>query len=85
MGEHTFVARACCRRGDAVSDTQQEAAIPAPRAVLQPNEQGAIVLDAHGTRGWSCRHCAVENFEAAVDAEDLVECDYCGRAFPMLG
>jgi hypothetical protein len=32
-------------------------------------------------RGWSCPHCAVENQRGDVDAGDVVECDYCGRAF----
>jgi hypothetical protein len=86
MGEHTFVlSREDCRRGNAAIDTQQEAAIPAPGALLRPTERGAAVLDGHGARGWSCPDCAVENFHTASDAEDLVECDYCGGAFAMLG
>jgi hypothetical protein len=71
-----FVAgRAGYRCGDG------EAGIPAPGSSARPVERYVTALAA--ARGWSCPHCAVENFRAARDAADVVECDYFGRAFAM--
>jgi hypothetical protein len=38
-----------------------------------------------GLTAWSCPHCAVENFSANDHTPDMVECDYCGRVFAVLG
>jgi ribosomal protein L37AE/L43A len=60
-----------------------EAGIPAPGTSTRPVERYVTALAGHAARGWSCPHCAVENFRAARDASEVVECDYCGRAFAM--
>ena len=39
------------------------------------------VVDGLGAQGWACPHCAVENRCTEDGAGDVVECDYCGRAF----
>jgi ribosomal protein L37AE/L43A len=56
-----------------------EAGIPALGNSALRVERDLPALAA--ARGWSCPHCAVENFRPARDAADVVECDYCGRAF----
>jgi hypothetical protein len=60
-------------------------ASPDPRLRVHADEQIAMVLERGRARAWSCPHCAVENVGAAHDGGDVVECDYCGRAFGMTG
>jgi hypothetical protein len=60
-----------------------DSGIPAPGNSARSAEDEMPVFDGHGAGGWSCPHCAVENFRAARDGGDLAECDYCGRAFAM--
>jgi hypothetical protein len=73
------------RRGEAAVDIEEESRSDRPGNVLRPGQRDASGLDGHRARGWSCPHCAVENFRAARDSGDVVECDYCGSAFAMPG
>jgi hypothetical protein len=46
-------------------------------------DQGTTAVHALHAQGWSCPHCAVENPRSKSDAGEVVECDYCGRAFAL--
>jgi hypothetical protein len=70
-------------RGEADVETRKNAGAIAHGSVRRPGGRETTVLDARGAQAWACPHCAVENRCAERDAGDVVECDYCGRAFAL--
>jgi ribosomal protein L37AE/L43A len=79
-----FVSRrAGCQRGEADDDARDNAGVTAYGSPRRPGERETTAIDAQRAQGWSCPHCAVENSCVERGAGDVVECDYCGRAFAL--
>jgi len=70
-------------RGEADGDARDKASVTAHGSPRRPGERETAAPDAQRAQGWSCPHCAVENLCAERGAGDVVECDYCGRAFAL--
>jgi len=62
-------------------DVETAAGLAAHGSPPRGSAREATVVDGLGAQGWACPHCAVENRCTEDGVGDVVECDYCGRAF----